>query len=277
MDRLARQEYHEHQRPNPENDALQVRRDELSHPYDWITFLRLVRRDANALRRWRNIKRLVGIGSGTGFELAMLWNAYTEIEEVFVLDIGHNLVRLSERTFARLGSKEPTLRVVADFNALPFGPFDTDTVGLVFRALHHSNHIPDCLDNLMRTFQRLIVVEPVWNPWIKALAAIGVANRIEHVDERPQRLHRSALRHPGWRTDIRYLVEIPRDRLPGLNHRQGPFRDLDVGLVERELSRIYANVIWAPTALLSRVPIGNYAIVTMEQSGQGGGRRVVAA
>ncbi len=244
MDPIAREEYESHQKRNLDNETLQVFRDELSHPYDWYCFHRLVERVKRDLLGWTGVLRLVLIGGGTAFEAAMLKREIPAIREVVILDLGFRMLQLAGPTFDHLSvSTDRTLRIVADFNCLPFDSFGYNTVGLAFRCLHHAQDIDRVISEMRRVFTRIIIVEPVWTLPIRLLARIGIANRPEHVeDHRPQRITSSQLELSGWLVEKKYILEIPRDRLPGLQKRQGCFSKEDISPFEAFLSKTYDAV-----------------------------------
>ncbi len=99
-DRVARQEYQGHQQPDPEKEALQVRRDQLSHPCDWMTFRDLVRPEGAAVEPLARDHARVGIGAGIGFEPAML--RWTGIQHTVLTDTGLCMVAPSMQTFSRI-------------------------------------------------------------------------------------------------------------------------------------------------------------------------------
>ena len=265
MDRVAREEYQSHQTRDLDNEDLQVRRDDLSHPYDWECFRFLVQRVENCIARWPEIRRIVLIGGGTGFEAAILKNRVPAIREIVVLDLGFPMLRRSAETFTHMGAKnDGTLRVLADFNSLPFRSFGNDTVGLAFRCLHHAMDIDTALGEMRQVFHRVVLLEPVWSWPIRLLARWGIANRPEHIeDHRPQRVTPSQLRAKGWLVEEIYLIEVPRNRLPGLQKREGPFRSGQVSRTERLLAWIYNLILRLGTKPLVSVGLANYVQATL--------------
>ena len=265
MDRVAREEYRAHQTSDPTNEDLQVRRDELSHPYDWECFQALVHGVGNCIARWPKVNRVVLVGGGTGFEAAMLRNRVPGIREVVVLDLGLCMLRRSAETFAHIGAQnDRALRVVSDFNSLPFRPFGNDTVGLAFRCLHHAMDIDVALREMRRAFNKIVLVEPVWTRTIRLLARFGVANRPEHIDDhRPQRITPSQLRSQGWLVEEAYLLEIPRNRLPGLQKREGPFRSGQVSKAEQVIAQTYNTLLSVFAKPLVSLGLANYIQATL--------------
>jgi len=116
---------------------------------------------------------------------------------------------------------------------------------------------------MMRVFDRLIVVEPVWNALVRFLAAWGYANREEHVAGHvPTRVSIEALPKTGWQIRKRFLLEAPRDRLPGLQARQGVFGTEDVSRREKYLSNVYDRIVCAVGGLADVFKLGNYVQLT---------------
>ncbi len=265
MDPIAKQEYEAHTTDDPANRNLQVLRDQLSHPYDWFWFRSLVNGVRDCLRKWPDVRRLVVVGGGTGFEAVTLKRELPHLREVVVLDIGFPMLQLCKSTFSHLGvSADRTFPVVADFNQLPFRPFGEDTVGLAFRSLHHAGDIEKPLAQMRQVFRRIICIEPVWSSPIRFLARLGAANRPEHIaGHRPQRLNPSQFQAPGWAVQKRNMLLIPRDRLPGLQKREGAFHEGDVAPREAQLARVYCQLIQAVECVVAPMGFANYVQLEM--------------
>ena len=265
MDPIARQEYETHAADDLDHRDIQVMRDQLSHPYDWFWFHSLVTGVRDCLRDLPGVRRLVVVGGGTGFEAAILRRELTQLEEIVVLDIGFSMMQLCKPTFSHLGvPEEGVYPVVADFNHLPFRSFGEDTVGLAFRSLHHAGDITKPLAQMRQVFRRIICIEPVWNAPIRFLSRLGVANRPEHIaDHRPQRLEPSLVHAPGWSVRKRNMLFIPRDRLPGLQKREGVFHEGDVSPREALLAKAYCRFLQAVDYVVAPLGFTNYIQLEM--------------
>jgi hypothetical protein len=264
LDPIAAAEYHEHLTAHdPAQDALQTSRERLSHPYDWHTFAYLVHQVEQVLHQEPSFHRLVAVGSGTGYEVAML-KRHLSFQQCILVDLGYRLLSLSRPTFMAQ-EQFPASCILADYNVLPFITFGDDTVALAFRCLHHAADMPRVLCTLRELFSRLIVVEPIWTGLLRILAQLGVANRPEHVeDHRPQRLTLEDIRAAGWQIrQCRYLLDVPRDRLPGLQRRQGAFQAGDVRRWERGLACGYGWLLPRLAPVARWVGVTNYVIVSL--------------
>lgn len=223
-----------------------------------------MRREIDAIG---GIRRIVVVGGGTGFEAHLLQRIHPEIDQVVVLDLGISLLSSVLKTRQHLRVEVGRAdSILADFNHLPLRAcaFGRETLGLSFRSLHHAASISSPLTEMLATFHRIVLVEPVWSRSVRVLARLGLANRIEHVSEKPQRLELSLLRQRGWSVHVKYLLEMPRDRLPGLQHQQGAF-DERLPWPEVWLSSVYVCVTAAMGKVLSLAGFGNYACVRLER------------
>lgn len=159
LDPIAAAEYHEHLTAHdPAQDALQTYRERLSHPYDWYTFAYLVRQGQQVLQQEPPLRRLVAVGSGTGYEVAMLVQ-HLPPQQCILADLSYRLLSLSRSTFTAQGQAPPTC-ILADYSALPFVTFGDDTVAVAFRCLHYAADMPKVLHTLRELFSRAGAVLP---------------------------------------------------------------------------------------------------------------------
>ncbi len=160
-------------------------------------------------------RTLVSLGSGSGFELPLLLEHRT-FALVYSSDLAWTSTALVPDVTRHL---DGTLSLfAADFDHLPIRR-RADHVGFVFLALHHADDPHLSLERLLaRNFDSLVLVEPITNRLVDALAHLGLARRVEYSGIRPEwldvgRLRQIARTH-GYAMCIETWWEVPRNVLP---------------------------------------------------------------
>ena len=69
----------------------------------------------------------------------------------------------------------------------------------------------------------------------------------------------------GWRTKETYIFNIPRDRLPFMQGRQGMFQDGDVSWQENTLSEMYMAIIRCVDKITGKFKLANYIVVIFQK------------
>lgn len=139
---------------------------------------------------------LCALGAGTGFDLQLVL-ARRRFDRVLASDIAMEKAAMVP---ASLAGFDGALGVFAGtFSECPLRP-RPGTLGLVFQALHHARDPHATLDGLLeRTFDDLIIVEPLTNWLVETLASLGLARRPEYSGLHPQWLQWGRVRRDAAR------------------------------------------------------------------------------
>jgi hypothetical protein len=227
---------------------------------DWGKTERM-RRTAVALSRYLddydNDTALVSLGSGAGYELKHLL-AGRDFRRVYSSDIAWTRSALVPRTLE--GERGELVVFAADFDHSPVKRRDRQ-LGLVFQALHHSDDAHRSLAVILeRSFDDVIVVEPVTNWLVELLARLGQAKRVEYSGVQPDWMRlpriRELARERGL--DVRIITwwELPLERLPKRLRRS------------RRALRVLFAVTAAASRVLGVVRLGSMAAVHLSRSRQ---------
>jgi uncharacterized protein YbaR (Trm112 family) len=158
---------------------------------------------------------LYSLGCGSGFELQLLLRR-RRFARVFASDISPSMTSLVAKSLA---SYEGDLGLFAsEFQHCPV-PKHRGNVGLVFQALHHAPDAHAALESLLdHNFLDLVIVEPVTNVFLGALARVGLVQRVEYSGTRPDWLHlrriEAIAKGRGYSIRSRTWWEIPPYLMP---------------------------------------------------------------
>lgn len=160
-------------------------------------------------------RTLVSLGSGTAFELRVLLGMRS-FRRVFSTDIAWSTTALVPQVTAPFEGDLGTF--AADFDRFPLRR-DPDVTGFLYLALHHAPDPHATLGRLLdRSFDDLVMVEPVTNRLVALLARLGLAQRVEYSGLRPVWLDlrevRRVAHERGYEVQVETWWEIPRDRVP---------------------------------------------------------------
>ena len=122
------------------------------------------------------------LGSGTGFEIKALYT-HEQFKRIYASDISSSALKVAMKVLEPF-SGELGL-IVSEFGHTPIQK-GSDSLGLVFQALHHTADIHQAIDCLLKNnFTNLIIVEPTTNWLVEILAYFGLAKKIEYSGLRP--------------------------------------------------------------------------------------------
>jgi hypothetical protein len=233
-----------------------VRKDELN----WLEAAQ-TRRAMTAVRRllepygpeWS----IVSIGSGAGYELKFLLASRT-FQRVYSSDLTWTSTSLAPEALSEFPGE---LGVFAsDFERCPVVR-RPGQVGLVYHALHHSDDAHASLEALLdRSFDQLVIVEPVTNWLVEILARFGLAKRVEYSGVSPDWMRLRRIRRiasdRGYSVRVVTWWELPVARVPGVIARRPAL-----------WSAIVA-VVFAVSRVLSVFSFGSMAAVRLARGGE---------
>jgi Zn ribbon nucleic-acid-binding protein len=164
-------------------------------------------------------KILFDLGAGSGFELEKILSVLG-YKTVFASDIQPLTLSLIPQ---RLSQYEGNIGLfTSEFCHSPI-PKNSETLGLIYEALHHTANIHYTLEKLLDRFTALVLVEPMTNWLLEILAKLGYAKRREYSGTIPSWLTIKKLKHiakaNGYNYKIHTLWEYPSDYVPNFIKR----------------------------------------------------------
>lgn len=159
-------------------------------------------------------RELCCLGAGGGMEVRRILRRYA-LERVFCSDIVVDKCKVVPLTLEEFNVDVGLF--ASDFDHCPWA--DLDTPVLIHQALHHTGEaMHGTLAALLsRGYRCLIMAEPTGNALIRALGAIGLAQRVEYSGVRPGRLQvetaRKLAQECGYEFSIQTNWMFPKDYL----------------------------------------------------------------
>lgn len=203
-----------------------------------------------------NLKGIISLGSGPGFEIKEILKR-KKLPLAFSSDIALSATSIVPYTLK--GWDVTICLFTSDLNFSPAIPNDDYPI-LIYEALHHTKNSSKTLGGLMKKgYKDIFFVEPCTNLFIKFLAVIGLAQRIEYSGVRPdfldlKEIKRVANKH-NYKITINTLWDIPEEYV-----RKFCKKGSGIEKVIQKLTDIFSKV----TNILK---FGSFAVVHLYKNG----------
>lgn len=264
MDRIARIELEESKRgalANPENVELQKNKLCYSHPYDKM-YLQMFYDEVVELIFSNEYNCLVFLGGGAGNECAYIRSQLKALDKVVLTDLSYHILGFYKDVFNNYNSPMPNGALACSFTELPFSETIRQYCGIAFLCLHHSVSIEYVIKNLLEVFDQIILLEPMTSPLLTKMARFGLTQRKEHNAWRPTRIDLAFLHKLKYEYDIniRTFIQMPRDFLPFLSHKQEKIFVANDIVIQRAISKLYFLIQGFLNRLLRKISFGNMVL-----------------
>ena len=254
----------------PENAQLQRNKLKCSHPYEKL-FLQLYWDGVLKTIIENSYNNFIFFGGGTGNEAAYIRSKLSKKAKLILTDLSYYELAHYGEVFQNYKAAFPDGVLSCSFNQLPFSKSAKEYCAIAFLCLHHSESIERVIMNLLEIFNQAIIFEPITNRVLGFLSRLGIAQRREGVDYRPARLNLSFLEHlkDDFDVKLRTYVQIPRDYLPFISHKQeAVFLEGDMP-GERIWSNVFFKIQMFLNYFLSSFKAGNMALLYIRRKNKG--------
>ena len=184
-----------------------------------------------------------------------------------ITDLSYYILRHYAEVFRNYKATVPEGVVACSFNELPFSDRVNDYCAIAFLCLHHSLSLEDNFLHLLSIFKKVIIFEPMTNPFLRFLSRFAITQRKEHLNYRPSRISAPFLSRLGakYTLEIKTFFQMPRDYLPFISHEQREIFIEDEIQKERILSKVFFKIQVFLNMFFSRMRLGNMALIHIRQ------------
>ena len=265
LDRIARIELEESRKVSEEyveNVQLQKNKLKYSHPYDKF-FLVLFWNEVLKIIVSKSYNHLIFLGGGSGNEAAYIKSKLQKKNRIILTDLSYHELRYYKEVFKNYSVSPPNGVLACSFNELPFSRLPNKYCAVAFLCLHHSKSIEQIILHMLEIFDELIIFEPITNRFLKSLSKFKISQRSEEVDYKPSRVHVSFLDNLKSKFNVttKTYIQIPRDYLPFISHRQRIIFMEDNMKIERMWSRLFFGFQLFLNYFFSKIQFGNMALI----------------
>lgn len=175
---------------------------------------------------------LASLGSGSGFELKMILKQ-RHFSRVFSSDLSYQNVLIVPYSLEAAATE--VCLFTSDLDLCPLK--DKAMPILIYEALHHTPDMHATLEGLLRYgYANIFFVEPTGNWLVRALARLGLAQRVEYSGVKPGLLCLDQLRRLcaqyGYRASLTTMLEFPEDYFRKICPRDGAWQSFLLGCMD---------------------------------------------
>jgi uncharacterized protein YbaR (Trm112 family) len=175
---------------------------------------------------------LASLGSGSGFELKMILKQ-RHFRRVFSSDLSYQNVQIVPYSLEAVNTE--VCLFTSDLDACPLK--DRELPILIYEALHHTPDMHATLERLLRYgYTNIFFVEPTGNWLVRALARLGLAQRVEYSGVKPGLLRldrlRQLCREYGYQASITAVLEFPEDYFRKICPKDGAWQSFLLGCMD---------------------------------------------
>lgn len=245
-----------------ENMKLQKNKLKYSHPYEKY-FLQYIYGEILQLIISNSYRKLVFLGAGAGNEAAYIRSKLPFDNHITLTDLSYYSLKHYKECFKHYHAPLPERVLTCSFNKLPFSKQQNDSCAIAFLCLHHTDFIGRVISHILEIFDNLILFEPMTNDFLKLLAKWGIAQRAESVDYRPARVNLCFFENmkDKFNVEIKTYIQVPRDYLPFISHRQRVIFLEENMKFERLWSSLLFKCQLFLNCFFSKVHFGNMTLV----------------
>ena len=198
-------------------------------------------------------------GGGAGNECAYVCSRLKGKNTTILSDLSYYILKFHKEVFRNYSSPLPNGVLACNFNELPFSKSTHQYCAIALLCLHHSESIENIIKDILKMFDQVILLEPMTNPLLRFMSKFGITQRKEHDDWSPARIKLCSFEKlkSEYNVRIKTFIQVPRDYLPFISHKQGKiFVDENVK-IQRTISKLYYAIQLFLNKFCTKIRFGN--------------------